>query len=403
MLYQFILEPYKGVNTRYTCPSCGKRRVFTRYIDKDTGKYVSEDVGRCNREIKCSYHVKPKQYFDENKTTLYRYWERNIVSNGGNLKDYRLYNGIKPASYISIDILKESLKKYSENNLVQFLINRFGTVCTNQLIGKYFIGTSTYWKGATVFWQIDKNGRVRTGKIMLYSSATGRRSREKHHAPYWVHKSLNKPDYTLKQCFFGEHLLIDNVKPVAICESEKTALIASVYLPEFLWLACGSINGLSMEKCTVLKNQSVVLFPDLKALDKWKQKAKELSIITNFTVSNLLERGSMEVEKEQGLDLADYLLRFSLSTFKSKPIQICMKEILSVVAEVHTGAAFSNMIIVGIKGKSGELYDLLFNEAGEIIKPGEKSEEVRRMADFYEKKWLNAYLDDSPCWLHIYS
>ena len=35
----------------------------------------------------------------------------------------------------------------------------------------------------------------------------------------------------LKQCFFGEHLLREKTMPVAIVESEKTAIISSVYLP----------------------------------------------------------------------------------------------------------------------------------------------------------------------------
>ncbi|HXU27915.1 MAG TPA: hypothetical protein VN698_11845 [Bacteroidia bacterium] len=38
-------------------------------------------------------------------------------------------------------------------------------------------------------------------------------------------------------------------------------------------------------------------------------KAKELSIICKkITVSNLLERHATETEKQQGLDLADYLV-----------------------------------------------------------------------------------------------
>ena len=65
---------------------------------------------------------------------------------------------------------------------------------------------------------------------MLYSPKTGKRSKEPYHAPNWVHKVLNLPEFSLQQCFFGEHLLKGNTKPVAICESEKTAIIASVYL-----------------------------------------------------------------------------------------------------------------------------------------------------------------------------
>lgn len=94
------------------------------------------------------------------------------------------------------------------------------------------VGTSKYWEGATVFWQMDYQNRVRTGKIMLYNPATGKRIKEPYNHVTWVHSILHKEDYNLKQCFFGEHLLPeDKSRPVALVESEKTAIIASYYLP----------------------------------------------------------------------------------------------------------------------------------------------------------------------------
>ena len=30
--HRFILEPYKGIATRHTCPECHKKRSFARYI-----------------------------------------------------------------------------------------------------------------------------------------------------------------------------------------------------------------------------------------------------------------------------------------------------------------------------------------------------------------------------------
>ncbi|MBK8483504.1 MAG: hypothetical protein IPL31_03875 [Saprospiraceae bacterium] len=123
-----------------------------------------------------------------------------------------------------------------------------------------------------------------------------------------MHSTLKDSTFNLQQCFFGEHLLQDEIlKPVAIVESEKTAIIASVYLTEFIWLAVGSINNLSTERCKVLQERNVVLYPDLNAFDKWQQKAMALSGIANFKVSDLLELNSSIEEKQQGLDLADYL------------------------------------------------------------------------------------------------
>jgi len=123
------------------------------------------------------------------------------------------------------------------------------------------------------------------------------------------------PEFELKQCFFGEHLLQDKQKPVAITESEKTAVISSVYFPQFIWLAAGSLTNLNAEKCSILKGRTVILFPDLKGFEKWSNKAKELSHLASFNVSDLLERKATEAEKEQGFDLADYLIKFDYKEF----------------------------------------------------------------------------------------
>ena len=65
--HRYILEPYKGLKSRYTCPSCQhKGKTFTHYIDTETGNHIAPAVGRCNRESNCGYHYKPKQYFQDN-------------------------------------------------------------------------------------------------------------------------------------------------------------------------------------------------------------------------------------------------------------------------------------------------------------------------------------------------
>jgi len=48
-----------------------------------------------------------------------------------------------------------------------------------------------------------------------------------------VHSILEIPKYNLKQCLFGLHLLNENLKQVAIVESEKTALIMSIEFPNY--------------------------------------------------------------------------------------------------------------------------------------------------------------------------
>ena len=307
-VHRYILEPYKGMNTRYRCPAtnCGKGKTFSLYIDTETGEHIHPTVGRCNRESNCGQHYTPKQYFQDNNISFDTpkvYKPRPVTPQQ------------KPVSFIPVEVFKASLKAHETNHFVQFLINLFGVEVASQLVNRYFIATSKHWNGATVFWQIDTQGKVRTGKIMLYSPTTGKRVKNLEIPVYWVHKALKQPEFELRQCLFGEHLLIDKIKPVAIVESEKTAVIASVYLPHFIWVAVGSLTNLNAEKCSILKGRTVILFPDLNGFDKWSSKAKELSHLAIFSVSDLLERKATETEKKQGFDLADYLIKYDYKAF----------------------------------------------------------------------------------------
>ena len=90
------------------------------------------------------------------------------------------------------------------------------------------------WNGATVFWQIDRDGNVCGGKIMGNNAVTGHRIKGPFNQVSWVHSVRKVPDFSMKQCLFGEHLLSDSsaamsAKPVAIVESEKRAQVVAFY------------------------------------------------------------------------------------------------------------------------------------------------------------------------------
>jgi hypothetical protein len=308
--FQYILEPFDGKKTRHICPYCGKENVFVRYINIDNNEYLNDSVGRCNREVKCGQHYTPKQYFTDNniglKTPLnYRFKPLNLKK-----------PLIKPFSKINSAAFIGSLKHYDLNNFVDYLSNKVGHEQTMQAVNMYNIGTSKFWSGATVFWQMDVNGEIRTGKIIHYDPITGKRTKEPTNRIQWVHSALKLENFNLQQCFFGEHLIKRSNKPIAIVESEKTAVIASLYLPRFTWIAAGAKNGLNRLKCEVLKGKQVVLYPDLKCYDDWNKEAKKLSDIFSYTISDLLEKKATNEEREKGLDLADYLTRFDINKFK---------------------------------------------------------------------------------------
>ena len=72
--YRYQLERYRGRSTRHVCPQCGRKNVFTRYIDTENNNiYISDNVGKCNRLDKYGYHYTPHQYFTDNP------WKRENV------------------------------------------------------------------------------------------------------------------------------------------------------------------------------------------------------------------------------------------------------------------------------------------------------------------------------------
>ena len=216
----------------------------------------------------------------------------------------------------------------TDSNFVYFLTGLFKSLDNSISIEEL---CRTYKLGATkdkrvIFWQIDINGNVRTGKIMQYNPTTGKRVHNASGAIDWIHNTLKRADklpddYNLKQCYFGEHQLNEQPdKIVAITEAEKTAIICSVLFPQMVWIGAGNLNGLTVEKSKVLKDRSVILYPDLsnpelpkekQAFEIWSKRADEIRqrYGCKIVVSDILEKNATDEEKRNGLDIADYLIK----------------------------------------------------------------------------------------------
>ncbi len=309
--HKFTLQPYQGLRSRYICPSCRHKHKFTRYIDLATGNHIDDNVGRCDRENNCGYHYKPKQFFADNPIT-------GSESQNWKLPELKQLISL-PVEYLPHSIFEKSVLNHEQCNLYLFLLKLFRENVAKQLCEKYFIGSNR--NGDTAFWQVDFKGKIRQVKVMQYNSSTGKRNKEK--PPYFAGKRLlGKDDANLQMCFFGEHLLSlpkNTAKPVGIVESEKTAVIASVYYPEFVWIATGGKNGCKWTErnvCKVLEGRQVILFPDLGAYDSWQEKGKLLAHTARckVVVNDLLEKNASEENRSLGLDIADYLLKNQDST-----------------------------------------------------------------------------------------
>lgn len=427
--YRYSLE---AGNRKHLCPGCGKKR-FVRFVNNETKQYLPDQFGRCDREVNCGYFLKPDMPVRKGGTPF---------SNA--LTTVRQKQIIKRPVYIPFEILQQSRKAYEQNKFVLYLLQLFGTDKTKELIITYLLGTSnSRWPGATVFWFIDISGNIRAGQVKLfdntghtakYINSDGERKsctswvhtifkykqeKEKLQVPGWLTDYQEQGNYV--SCLFGEHLLKGNqAKPVAIVEAPATAIVASIYLPSFTWLAIGSLSYLTAERCQVLKGRQVYLFPDIskdgKAYDLWSRKAKELAHITRFTVSDLLEHAATKAERLQGLDLRDYLTRFDFRLFQdtTKSINVDPEPdyLLSLNDQVYTitnlvcitrlGSSFQNCTIASFSLKIGQNKgngDVLFNAAGHLLTINNGL--LRMIERTFNKLFRKGQLNSSDCLVYM--
>ena len=301
--HRFTLSNDHG-RKKLACPKCHQPKCFTPYIDTWGEIHFPNYVGRCDHEKQCNWHYKPKHYFQDNP----------------NFEFTRPPNPVRrevqkppelPTLYMSQDLMLATLKGYERNALYVFMSGIIGEEKCLEIFKRYNVGTAKMMGGSTVFWQVDCQGRIRTGKVMRYGN-DGHRVKEDGNAKLtWVHTIKKQTGFQMRQCFFGEHLLpfFPN-RTIILVESEKSALIASHFFPDYLWLATGGCNGcLNATASQVFKGRDVKLLPDLDKTDKWREKAKMLRpICRSVEVLTWLTDRATEEQRERGLDVADFLL-----------------------------------------------------------------------------------------------
>lgn len=160
--------------------------------------------------------------------------------------------------------------------------------------------------GHTIFWNLDEQGHVRTGKMMKYKP-DGHRDKESKWNFDWIHATLIKhwdperremveyPPYPFpdiynpeKQIaritFFGMHLTqaaMHRHTTIKLVESEKTAILMAIAYGNSasdLWMACGGLEMLTRERLKPLIDQGrrIILYPDRDGIDKWRKKVDSI-------------------------------------------------------------------------------------------------------------------------------
>lgn len=314
-MYQFELE--KG-SKKYICPACSQKR-FVRYVKRQTFEHLDTDVGRCDRESSCGYHFTPKMYFAENPQTEFAqiaHYKKKGVSrqstiqtNGIGAKE-TAQNTKKRFDFIPFERFAETLTSYDQNAFVQFLFDLFPD-CEKEIedvLKMYFVGT---FEDYTCFPSIDRKNRICRAKLIRFDQKTGKRKKGKYDTSSLPAKLKLKNDFRYKQIFFGEHLLTKYPnKMICIVEAEKTAIIAALCLPDFVWLGCNSKTWLNSERIKRFgRNRKIILYPDADGFEEWNKKAQTArNNGFDVTISKLIQHKASDHERKDGYDLADYLI-----------------------------------------------------------------------------------------------
>ena len=358
-----------------TCPDCGRKGKFSPYIDTVTMRPVDDrQCGRCNRLSNCGYHLPPREMprtedYGSRESQDYSSQKINSHANLANhAKFASLHSRIVPRQHSAMptnaseaSVLREICEiRVRQNNqreveefyekmrcaceqsqpwgshLVTWLRTKFLREQVDAALKRYHVGGTP--DGATLWWQVDEQGRVHTGKAMQYNPLTGHRVKEQGFPVNWAHRMrrYGEPtDLIVPQCLFGEHLLETHPNPPCeggdlaprcqhplphregwggspcLVESEKTALIMSLVCPDHVWLATGGKANFKEQMLWPLLGYEVAVYPDADALHDWAVRIAQLNrelghrlyIPTGYY--NLMDH---DEARREGWDLADVVM-----------------------------------------------------------------------------------------------
>lgn len=182
---------------------------------------------------------------------------------------------------------------------------------------RYYLGKTK--SGAPIYWMIDETMDPQDARIIRSdTSDTWLSTLLKARQPfirYW------SPTH----CLFGLHQLSTDSKlstinsklskPVAIVESEQSAVLLSELFPETIWMAYATVAHLQVDLFAPLEGCTVILYPctdpcmsnyifffDLAAAVRSRYPS------INITVDSILEDNATDEQKSRCIDLVEFLL-----------------------------------------------------------------------------------------------
>jgi hypothetical protein len=218
--------------------------------------------------------------------------------------------------YINPKIILASCNtaQYPNNYFVQWLVGLVGKDVAYQACQRYNVGTShstLFGNGAVVFWYVDKMIRIRQPKIVPYNPTNGKRVRT-FKMEFFTPKPYTKVNgYT--PCIFGEHLLagVGDGQQVCIVESEKTAIVASILYPNYIWLASGGAGklanqwGVNTQTAKALQGNKILLVVDCDTAGRQGYELAQTELAKVGITCKLVDL----FERNDKFDLCDFIVQ----------------------------------------------------------------------------------------------
>ena len=162
--------------------------------------------------------------------------------------------------YVDADVLRGAkawpLEKCS---LFRWMCGMFPEDRVREVWDKYNVTTDSH--GNCVFWYVDQDGRILYDKRILYKE-DGHRDKD-----FFPGRQFRVADGYTGRCYFGA-CVPDDGKKAFIVESEKSALLASLYYGGRRFLATGGKGNLREIE------PNMMLVPDMDARMEWEEKGE---------------------------------------------------------------------------------------------------------------------------------
>ena len=311
----FVVSPRKNT---YSCYSCGAHGDAIGFLMMKQGLTYPDAL----RWLAKKYSIViPDDAHDEWRDRLNAIIEKAKQAEARRLEQQQQVKTL----YLPVETPAAMMKQAANSTFVIWLYslpwNDEQRARLPKMLNNYAIGVSR--DGLTVFWQIDEQARVHTGKMMRYKP-DGHRDKDSDYNFDWVHSKLfrqrvyNEEEYDYETCLFGQHLLpfCPNAQ-IHLVESEKTALIMATYygnMSRNLWLATGGLQFFDRKHIQVLIDQGrdIVVYPDKDGSRVWAERTYQLCKETGYDklkVNPTIVSNEWREEDGKKADIADITIR----------------------------------------------------------------------------------------------